>query len=138
MKTFVRMSSDLNIREVGGMGQGEDGDLGFGEWNCRAGGNGSAAETPRDAEENRWNRGFRGGVRSFEDRNAAWRLARIFAGSNRCSLVSHLLSRITSHHLNPYGCRTECPVDCHFAVTCVRHSQLSTLLHAFTVSNSIT
>ncbi len=59
MKTFVRMSSGLNIREVGwyadgrgseaetsemlkkaaGIVQGEDGDLGFGEWNCRAGQN---------------------------------------------------------------------------------------------------
>ena len=59
MKTFVRMSSGLNIREVGwygdsngseaetsenltkaaGIVQGEDGNLGFGEWNCRAGQN---------------------------------------------------------------------------------------------------
>jgi MoaA/NifB/PqqE/SkfB family radical SAM enzyme len=59
MKTFVRMSSGLNIRDVGwnadgnasgaetaemlkkaaGIVQGEDGELGFGEWNCRAGQN---------------------------------------------------------------------------------------------------
>jgi len=57
--TSLRMSSDLNIREVGWYGGGngsaaeppemlkkaagvvqrEDGDLGFGEWNCRAGQN---------------------------------------------------------------------------------------------------
>ena len=59
MKTFVRMSAGLEIREVGwygnrngseaetsenltkaaGIVQGEDGNLGFGEWNCRAGQN---------------------------------------------------------------------------------------------------
>jgi MoaA/NifB/PqqE/SkfB family radical SAM enzyme len=59
MKTFVRMSSGLNIREVGWYGDGNgsetetsemlknaagivqdaDGELGFGEWNCRAGQN---------------------------------------------------------------------------------------------------
>ena len=59
MKTFVRMSSGLNLGEVGwygdgngseaetsemlkraaGVVQGEDGELNFGEWNCRAGQN---------------------------------------------------------------------------------------------------
>ena len=59
MKTFVRMSSGLNIHEVGwycdgsrsnletaemlkkaaGVVQGDNGDLGFAEWNCRAGQN---------------------------------------------------------------------------------------------------
>jgi MoaA/NifB/PqqE/SkfB family radical SAM enzyme len=59
MKTFVRMSSGLNIRDVGWYGDGkgsatessemlqkavgitqdEDGELSFGEWNCRAGQN---------------------------------------------------------------------------------------------------
>lgn len=59
MKSFFRMSSGLNIREIGwygdgngfdaentdklnkaaGIVQGEDGDLSFAEWNCRAGQN---------------------------------------------------------------------------------------------------
>ena len=65
MKTFVRMSSGLNIREVGwygdghaseaetaemlkraaGIVQGEDGELSFGEWNCRAGQNNAIIRT---------------------------------------------------------------------------------------------